>query len=411
VHYLKRLCFNVRRMNQPRSLLRDRNFLIYLLGNVVSALGTWAQRIGIGWLSWDLTHQTWWVGVIALAQILPLMAFGPLFGAVMDRLDRRRYAMAVHLAVALIALALYFLTALGWMRIEVLLLLSLLTGLANSAYHASRLAMVNDVLDPKHVSKAIAINAVMFNVARAVGPAITGVIIAVSGIAAAFAVNAAAYASVILAVWVLKFRPRTVPQRSGGLMAESVAGVRYLLGHVEIRRALLMACTASILGRGIMELFPAFSDTFFQKGSVGLANLTTAVGAGAVAGALLQTQTQAESRRLRMVRDANVAVGVSTCLFGICTAYWAGLLVAVAMGFCVVICSVGQQVIVQSQVSDQYRGRVLGLWTAANIAGPGIGGAMVGAAAQVLGLRVVTVATGLLCIALVIWIDWDRPKF
>src|ERR1700722_14777770 len=99
------------------AVLRDRNFLIYSLGNTISWLGTWAQRIGVGWLSWALTHQVFWVGLISLLQTLPLIALGPLFGALLDRHDHRYYAMAVNTALALLAVTLYVLTAVHLMQI------------------------------------------------------------------------------------------------------------------------------------------------------------------------------------------------------------------------------------------------------------------------------------------------------
>ena len=128
------------------AVLRDRNFLIYSLGNAISWLGSWAQRIGVGWLSWDLTHQAVWVGLISLAQTLPLIAVGPLFGALLDRHDHRYYAMAVNTALALLALALYVLTAAHLMQIGILFILALLLGVANSAYQAVRLTMINDIV-------------------------------------------------------------------------------------------------------------------------------------------------------------------------------------------------------------------------------------------------------------------------
>ncbi len=150
------------------SVLRDRNFLIYSLGNTISWLGTWAQRIGVGWLSWALTHQSSWVGAISLAQLLPLVAFGPLFGALLDRHDHRWYGIAVNAALAVLAVVLYALTATHLMRIGILLGLAVLLGIANSAYQAVRLTMISDVVSPAFLPEAIAVNSVVFNVTRAV---------------------------------------------------------------------------------------------------------------------------------------------------------------------------------------------------------------------------------------------------
>jgi MFS family permease len=385
------------------SPLRDRNFLIYSLGNAISWLGTWAQRIGVGWLSWELTHRTAWVGVISLAQLLPLIIFGPLFGTLLDRHDHRRYAMVVNTVMALLAVALYVLTAAHLMNIAVLCVMAVLVGVANSAYQAVRLAMVNDVVAPEQLSEAIAISSILFNVARLVGPAIAGAVIAVEGIAAAFLVNAISFLAILGALGMVQVRVRVWHQRSGGFIAESRAGLRYLLEHPVLRQLLLLSAISAILGRGVYELYPAFADLAFQRGSRGLADLTTAAGAGSILGALLLSRARSPAKVARLTRCAVPTLGIAACLFGLCTAFAAGCAMAALIGFAAVLSSVGLQVLLQSGIEDRYRGRVLGLWTAVNVAGPGVGAALIGAAAQLTGLRVASVASGLLCTTLVLW--------
>jgi MFS family permease len=383
------------------SALRDRNFLLYSAGNVTSWLGTWAQRIGVGWLSWDLTHQTSWVGLIALAQILPLIVFGPLFGAVLDRSNHRHYAIAVNTALALLALALYALVALHWMRIGILLLLALFLGVGNSAYQAARLAMVNDVVGPARLPSAIATNSIFYNLTRAVGPAIAGVIIARWGLQTAFAVNAASFLGIIGALSLVQLRPAPARVSRGGLLADSREGLSYVLAHPGMRQVLLLTVIVQILARGAVELMPAFADAVFHRGSLGLANLTTAGGLGAIAGALLLARVGSAKRLAVVTQQATIAVGLLVALFGLCRGFPLGLAVCAVMGFAQVLCSVGLQVLLQSAIHDHYRGRVLGLWTATNVAGPGVGGALLGVAAQRAGLGVVTVGAGLICAALV----------
>lgn len=385
------------------SPLRDRNFLIYALGNAISWLGTWAQRIGIGWLSWDLTHRTFWVGTISLAQLLPLILFGPLFGTLLDRHDHRRYAVGVNIVLALLAVVLYGLTIIHVLNIGLLCAMAVLVGIANSAYQAVRLAMINDVVSPDQLSGAIAINSILFNLTRVVGPAIAGTVIASFGIAAAFAVNAVSFLGILGALGIVKLRPARAKQVSIGFIAESRAGLRYVLEHAGLRQLLLLSGISAILGRGIYELFPAFADLVFQRGSVGLADLTTAAGVGAIIGAVLLSQTRSNAQVARMARYATLSLGVAVAIFALCTSFASGLAMAAAMGFSIVLSSVGLQVLLQSGIDEKFRGRVLGLWSAVSVAGPGVGAALAGVAAQYTGLKIATVASGLLCTVLVLW--------
>jgi MFS family permease len=384
--------------------LSDRNFLIYTIGNTISWLGTWAQRVGIGWLSWELTHRTAWVGAISLAQLLPIVLFGPLFGTLLDRHDHRRYALAVNMVLALLAAVLYVLTLSRAMRIELLLLMAVLGGIANAAYQAVRLAMVSDVVKPAHLASAIAINSVLFNLSRIIGPAIAGIIILRQGIAGVFAFNALSFLGVLAALFIVRLRPPKAAGPVQGILAESRAGVHYVLQHPGLRQLLLLSAITAILGRGVYEMLPAFADLIFGQGSVGLADLTSAAGIGAIAGALLLARLRIGAQIRRATRFATLLLGAAVAVFGLCVSFRVGLVLAGVIGFAGVLGSVGLQVLLQSAIDERYRGRVLGLWSATNVAGPGVGGALAGSLAQLFGLRAVAVASGLLCSLLVAWI-------
>jgi predicted MFS family arabinose efflux permease len=382
-------------------LWRERDFVVYSLGNAISFMGTWAQRIGIGWLSWELTQSSTWVGCIALAQYVPLIILGPFFGVLLDRHDRRGYALAVNGCAALLALALYALTALHWMTINLLLVLAILLGIVNSAYQAARLAMVNDVVRPELLAQGIAINSILFNLTRALGPAVAGVLIAHQGIAAAFAANAVSFLAILGALSIIDLRKSTVRVARKGMLLESREGFAYASAHPRLRRLLILAAITSVLGRGGLELLPAFAAAVFNRGSTALAELNTAVGIGAIAGALLLSRSGTGPLLGQLTRYATLALGIILAIFGLTTHYTAALVIMTVFGLSVVLCSVGLQTLLQSALEDRYRGRVLGLWSAVNVAGPGVGAAILGALAQPAGLMAVTVSSGLLCSILV----------
>jgi MFS family permease len=389
---------------KPRSATAPcgaRGFLVYSAGNAISFMGTWAQRIGIGWLSWELTQSSTWVGCIALAQYVPLIVLGPFFGVLLDRHDRRGYGLAVNGSAAILAGALYALTALHWMNIQLLLVLAILLGIVNSAYQAARLAMVNDLVPPELLAQGIAISSILFNLTRALGPAAAGVLIAHQGVAAAFAANSISFLAILGALSIIDLRPPAGRVARKGVLLESREGFAYASGHPRLRRFLILGAITSVLGRGGLELLPAFSAAVFNRGSTGLAQLNTAVGIGAIAGALLLSRSGTGPRLARLTRYATLALGLILALFGASSSYPAGLVILAVFGLAVVLCSVGLQTLLQSVLEDRYRGRVLGLWSAVNVAGPGVGAAILGSLAQPAGLMPVTVLSGLLCTILV----------
>lgn len=379
-------------------VLADRDFALYCAGNAISWIGTWSQRIGVGWLSWKLSHSPIWVGLVSLLQFLPVGVCAPGFGAVLDRTDRRRYAIAVNAILAALAALLFVLAATDALTIYRLCALAALTGIANSAYQPARLALVNDVAPPDRLAEAIATNSIIYNLTRTVGPAVAGVAIVSLGIASAFAINALSFGAVILALAVIDIEPLAHAHDSRGFLSDIAAGIRYASGHPLIRELMLLSFVTSILGRGLLELLPAFADQVYHRGSAGLATLTTASGAGAMIGAAaLSRAGRYRGLMNALVKHGTLWVGAVLVLLGAMSHYAAAIAVLVVYGVAIVLSSVGLQVLLQSEIEGKMRGRVLGLWGACNVAGPGIGGALLGALAQVAGLRLVTVVSGAAC--------------
>lgn len=391
-------------------IFSDRNYALYALGNTVSALGMWAQRIGVGWMSWDLSHSATWVGLVSLAQFLPLIVFAPLFGGLLDRCDPKRYAIVANLILTALATALYVVTALHALTIEVLCGLSILLGIANGAYHPVRLSLVNEVAPPGRLSQAIATNSILYNLSRSVGPALAGVAIASLGVAVTFALNALSYAAIIYALAVIDIRA-VKRKPSGGFTHEFIAGIRYVAGHGLIRELMFMSVVASIFGRGVVEQLPAISGGLFQRGSSGLAVLTTAAGVGAVIGGVLLSKRSAASWLPVIANRSALWLGLSVVALGAMPSFVLATIVVFLLGIVGVICGVGLQVLLQKAIDETYRGRVLGLWGTCNVAGPGIGGALIGGAAPFLGLRGATMGSGVLCCLLAVWIMRRSPGF
>lgn len=384
-------------------IFKDRNFALYSVGNAVSWLGMWAQRIGVGWLSWDLSHSASWVGLVSLGQFLPLIFFAPLFGGLLDRRDAKRYAIVTNSVLTALAVVLYAVTAMHALTIERLCGLSVLLGVANSAYQPVRLALVNEVAPSGRLAEAIATSSMLFNLTRTIGPALAGLAIASFGVAATFAINAISYAAIIGALAIMQLRPS--PRKpSKGFVKDFVAGVRYVAGHDFIRDLMLLSVVTSMLGRGVVELLPAFAGGLYQRGSSGLAVLTTAGGVGAILGGALLSQAGRAGWLTPLARRGSVWLGAVVVLLGAVPSYWLSIATVAVLGLAITVSSVGLQVLLQKSIDERLRGRVLGLWGMCNIAGPGIGGAVLGAAAQVFGLRGVTIASGLMCVALAAWI-------
>jgi len=219
---------------QHHSALRSKNFRIFLYGNTISVLGIWIQRLALGWQAWQLSESSLMVGLVAAMQFLPLLLLTPFFGVFVDRIRPRygmivmhcvlrpRYGMIVmHCVLMLIATVLGMLTLTDRMTIEILLLLSLLHGIANSAYSPIRLALIPDLVEQSQFPSAVAISSVIFNTSRFVGPGLAGTIVSLWGLGFAYIANAVTYIPVILSLLIIRtIRQRPQPAKDQKYLAQ-----------------------------------------------------------------------------------------------------------------------------------------------------------------------------------------------
>src|SRR6266567_3648236 len=166
-----------------------RNYRVYVSGNSISLVGWWLQRVAVGWLAWTLTHSGTWLGLVSLADFLPVLFLSPFAGVLADRRDRVWIIRITQLAGCAQASLLAVLVATDLITIHLLFTLVLLLGIASAISQPSRLALIPALVDRASLPSALAINSVLFNLARFVGPAIAGILIAEVGIASAFAAN------------------------------------------------------------------------------------------------------------------------------------------------------------------------------------------------------------------------------
>ncbi len=196
------------------SALSSRNFLIYLIGSTVSLHGLWIYRVALGWFAWQLTGSEFWVGVVAFTQFAPAVFFGPLFGVLVDRVDRRKASIFINSCSMVNMLLLGALAAWGQVDIFVLTALSLVQGSLDGAHIPVRMTLVPNLVSREQLQSAIATTSISFNVSRFVGPAIAGLIIATLGVSAAFALNGISYLAIVGALFFVKLRPMRVARKN-----------------------------------------------------------------------------------------------------------------------------------------------------------------------------------------------------
>ncbi len=373
-------------IQHSRSALRSKNFRIYLCGNSISVIGLWIQRLALGWQAWQLSESPLVVGLVAGAQFIPLFLLTPFFGVIVDRIRRRNGAIVMHVIMMIISAFLAALTLLNAITIEWLLGLAFAYGIAFSAYSPIRLSLIPDLVAPSQFPNAVAINAIVFNASRFIGPGIAGGIVTLYGIGFAYVVNAITYLPIIVALLFIK--PVTAapgPPKQEGYIDQMLEGLRYTRNHPSIREIILIAGVSTFFGRGIIEIFPALVVLIFDGDSAVLAAFMAVAGAGAIGASVIFSLLRSHQHLPALVLIGAFGVGISMLLFANVSQIRYGLAVIALLGFFATMVSIGSQSEMQIKVDNELRGRVMSLWTLVIIGGPAIGSIVAGALAGELG--------------------------
>lgn len=386
-----------------RSLRAHRNFRIFFAGQVVSLAGTWMQNVALAWLVLELTRSPLAVGALAFWRFVPFTVFGLVAGAVADRVDSRRLVMSTQASAMAVSIALAFVALTGTATLPVVYVLAALGGIALAFDAPGRQGLVFEMVGPRELPNAVALNTGLFNGSRIVGPAIAGVIIAAMGTGICFVLNALSFLAVLAALARLRVEELHPVERdrSAGLLA----GMRRALGFVrrdpQLRAVLSVVTVVSTVGFNFHVLVPLLAANTLDVGPEGLGLLSASFGAGALAGALVTASFHGASWRLFSAGALGFGV-FALALAPVENALLAGALL-VAIGVSFTLFTANANALVQLGAPDGLRGRLIGLYLFAFVGLAPVGGLFAGWLAHVGGTRLafaVAGATSLVAIAL-----------
>jgi MFS family permease len=385
--------------------LSHRNARIFFAGSLTAWTGLWMHRIAVSWLAWEITGSAFWVGMVAFCDLAPAVIVSPLAGAVADRVDRVRLAMVTQVAIALQALTVAILAGTGMLGIAGLLVLEVLGGIAASFAQPARQTLMPGLVPRADLPAAVACNSLGFNLARFIGPALAGPIIAVWGVVPAIAGNVFGYAVACVTLGMLRIaaEERHGHPASGSLRREVVEGLGYAARHPGIGPLLLYAALTATLLRGVQEVLPPYVERLFGRGAESLAVLTACWGIGALISSLWV------ANRGRLEGTTRIAVGTAlvqaaaTAAFVATDIFAIGLLAGALIGAASSVQGICVQTLMQSATAPALRGRMLSLWGLITRACPALGALALGAAGEMFGLRWPTLVAVLLFLGVFAW--------
>ena len=381
------------------------NYGVYMAGMSVSMIGLWMQRVGVGWLTWELTESAAWLGAVAFADLFPAVLVAPIGGSAADRWDRLKLTKINQVLSLLQAVALFGLTVSGLITIEILFALTLFLGIVTAFHQPVRMALVPSLVRREYLPTAVALSSISFNLARFIGPAFAGVVILAFGTGATFGLNALSFAVFLWALGRVRIENTVTPRQQDrpGLVREFGDGVRYVASHAGVAPILMILIVVCLGIRPFQELLPGFADHVFGGGADILAVLTCATGIGAVVGGLWLAQRGGPAGLTKLILIATVIQALSMFAFVATDSLWVAIPAVTAAGLGMTVTGIGVQTLMQLTVDASVRGRVLSIFGLTFRGVPALGALIMGAASESVGLRWPLATGAFLVLLSLIW--------
>ncbi|MEY2402701.1 MAG: hypothetical protein QOD38_252 [Acidimicrobiaceae bacterium] len=382
--------------------LRHRDFALFWWSSLVSNSGTWLQNVAVPFVVFRLTHSPAWVGFATFAQFAPGVVLAPLAGSLADRFPRRSVLLVNQTLLGLVALALWVEWVAGWTSPWTITATVAVSGTIASMGIASWQAFVSELVPREDLLNAVILNSTQFNAARAIGPAVGGVVLGGLGPGWAFLLNALSYGVVVVALGFIRLRrPAADTSARIGIMREFASTIRYVRG----KRGIVACCTlitaVGLLGSPIFSLVVVFADDVFRVSGTLYGLLSACLGIGAVLGAPLIASRAPGIRRSRLVAAGLLGYALALAAFGAAPSYWFGVVCLLVAGGAYLAIASTSNTTVQLQVDESMRGKVMAFYLMTFTAAIPIGSLVQGWTTQTFGPRQTTITAGLLLAALV----------
>jgi MFS family permease len=378
--------------------LKHRNFALFASGQACALVGYWMQSIAQSWLLYRLTGSATLLGVLGFASNVPVLLLAPFAGLWSDRVNLHRAMFATQVLEMLQAVTLAILAVTGviapWHIITLSMVMGVLIAIELPVRHAYLLELVDGKED---LPNAIALTSLLGNLGRLIGPALAGVVIVAYGEAACFVTNAFTYIAVLVSFMMIRVQASPRPAQHAPVLRGLREGFAYAWGSVPIRLLLGVLAVVSLLATPYMTLMPVLVREVYGGGASVMGFLVGAAGVGGVTGTLFLASRPNVRGLVGVIACASIAAGAALALLSWAGGIAAALPLLAIVGFGILVTSVSVNMILQTIVEDDKRGRVMSLYTVAFIGLSPLGAIAAGALADRIGVAATLTAAGICC--------------
>lgn len=383
--------------------LRNRNYRLFFTGNGLSLVGTWMQTVTVGWLVYRLSHSSYILGVTGALGTLPVLLFSIFGGYIADKISRYKVILVTQVFAMIQAFLLALLTLSGNIKVAHIMILSFILGTINAFDLPARQSFIVNIVEKKEdLPNAISLNSFLVNGARLVGPSIAGILVASFGEGICFLLNAVSYIAVISALLMMdvqKIKPVVDSDNKGKVFEKLHEGFRYVIGFVPVRTVILYVAFFSTFGMFYGVLMPVFAKDVFSGTARTLGFLVGSGGFGAIIGAIYLASRRKHAGLGKVIHFAGIIFGLCIILFSYCSVLWFAVIILAIVGATMVLQIVTGNIVLQTLVSDEKRGRTMSFHTLAFMGTQPVGAYLAGFLGKHIGIQNTVLLSGILCIA------------
>ncbi|HOK56718.1 MAG TPA: MFS transporter [bacterium] len=379
--------------------LQYRNYRLFFIGQSISLIGTWVQRIALPWLVYHLTHSTVLLGITGFAEQIPTFLLATIGGVVVDRKDKYRILLTTQILATIQALILAILTLTGTIKVWEIIFLGIFLGCINAFDMPSRQAFVVDIIEKKEdLPNAIALNSSMVNSARVVGPSLAGIIIGMTNEGICFLINAISYIFVVISLLLINIPSRNLKTKETNIFQELKEGFLYVKNYSYLKYVILLLALVSLMGMPYTILMPVFVTKILKGTSKTFGFLMAAGGFGALIGAFYLAGRKNTEGLEKIIKISAIVFGSGLIMFSISRFFSLALIFMVITGFGMVLQIASSNTFLQSFVDDDKRGRVMSFYTLAFMGTAPFGSLLAGYLGKFLGVPLTLFIGGFSCI-------------
>jgi len=366
--------------------LQYRNYRLFFSGQSISLIGTWMQRIAMPWLVYHITGSVFLLGAVGFAGQIPTFLLSPFAGVLTDRWNRYRVLLFTQVLSMIQAIILTWLCLSGTIQVWQIVLLSIGLGCVNAFDVPARHSFVFDMVEKKQdLGNAIALNSLMFNGARLIGPSIAGIMLATTSEGFCFLLNAVSYVFVIISLLMMKLKVKSVKEKSTRILKELKDGWIYTFGFQPIKHLIILLGISSLMGMSYSVLMPVYAKEILHGGSHTFGFLMGAAGFGALSGALYLASRKTVIKLGSIVPASALLFGTGLIILSFSTVFSLSLVLMVFIGLGMMMQTAASNIIIQTITDDDKRGRVMGFYSMAIMGTAPFGSLIAGWLAKVIG--------------------------